>query len=1165
MKTSPGAAFDAQLSAATRNVTFTLMLDIDGVMTDMSSHVKNIMFTRSAGSAKAVASFTAAMASEMVITLTPSNVALGTVYFNRMLTLSVGFNGEEVSMFVGSIRKVRRSALQGTCTITALDYALSLTRTGVETPAMFNVNSALYIREILENAGVTSRVGAPNELLFALDFDSHSVAAVTSARKAVSDTDDNGVNQSLIEPNMTYGLNMKNYLFRDDGRSGQMTIMPLTIVQQPDRALTDSDLVADPKRILTADNASGSQGLTMPAGYGASVINPTVLKFGSPLFGYSYWASFQARRVTGISDYQENLWKSNGYTAALAEAKVQGLEGDPIVLVSIAGITWTTSTAAPLATRPTYSKNTKVKYYDKSSKKYVTRTIASGEEKLGVLNCEATVFYDGTKLHCIWRQVNGKNDYWYYRSTTDGSTWTSAQRWRTAAIGALASPSFVKDAAGVIHVWWVDKNANPNVIRHSTCASIGGTVEPSDKCKIDTTSTEDVWRISVINDSSGVGFNACVTLCDRNKNMTHHRIKAAASMTGTEWQLSNRLLVKPDPLSMDAQGVQGGTLVNNYDTVTNQVFTMWYSGKKMSGSYGLGTTDVYLSPVTWEGSIPQRASFGPVVWGPMVVTKCIDGITPADMDALWPTNNTTDGGAHVVSFGGWFSFPDGNVWSSTPKVAFMAADFGTNLKAILYKTGSSVWASIYKYAAGTWTLVRAASFPLSGITWAPNEQHFVGAEIKLQWDGGNANPTLNLRAIVDGVAGSWTSLVNDSKCAGWGGLTGVELVTPLSSQITSTYTTAFPGMTYDNLFVKLGSIPAIIPAAQYHLDPGLNRLLAAAYRGTDPWSEMKSIAESELGCMYYNSDGKLFFFNRQHFTNPNNTAATPVQLTIDNALKDCGLDDDIANVRNIVRVKIKDVNIGQARDVWKLDSPLVIPAGQSVTYDIAVSGVLESCDVVASGTSRYGSTRYRASVVQGYDGAMPIVAKNGANDSAGGAEGYITVSIIPFGRCIRVVLTNSHSKDIALMDGNGNHYMYVWGRIYTDARFRSTESPVVTKESAASIATYGANEVEVDLAYVTTTTDGESLSDYVLKRYENGIKKLDNIEIVGNPLLELGDRSEVIFGKFSIDDVFWIERIEDTISPDAGYSQRIDLSVADSGDWFILDTSMLDDTPSLMY
>jgi hypothetical protein len=122
----------------------------------------------------------------------------------------------------------------------------------------------------------------------------------------------------------------------------------------------------------------------------------------------------------------------------------------------------------------------------------------------------------------------------------------------------------------------------------------------------------------------------------------------------------------------------------------------------------------------------------------------------------------------------------------------------------------------------------------------------------------------------------------------------------------------------------------------------------------------------------------------------------------------------------------------------------------------------------------------------------------------------------------------------------------------------------VTARDETSIAEFGENEIEVDLEYVVNVDSANSLANYLKDRYKRGIQRMEDVNIIGDPLLEVGDRVTLTFSPMGVDQSYWIENIDDVLSPDAGYNQKVDLSIADEGNWFVLGTSLLGGTDHLM-
>ena len=1178
MKPSPGTAFDAQLISASRDVTYKVYFEIDGVETDVSDSVKNVQTSRSAGDSK-VSTFTGSLSSEATIVISPAEFDFGANPMRNRVRVLVGFAGSNVQIFSGLIQRIQKKS-SGEAIVTCLDEALALTRISVETPALFNVYSTEYMKEILENAGFTARMAPPSSTIFAADFDV-SANAVVSAEKKVSSTQDNGVNLSTIKPSKGLDLNLKKYYYRESERSFALHIQPSTITHPTTSAGSQSSEITDPAFVIPPTNATGRAYLPMPSGYGGgAVTNPTVLYFPSTQWGYKYYMTGHCNPESELSEFTKQLWRDNGCSGVLGFAERIGFRGDPSVLVSSDGDSFSTAPwDNPIATVPTYPVDTVVKKYNSTTKQYDNYTIAAGENVLGVINTDPTLYWSAGTLYCIWTQITKSYQYWYYASTVDGISWSAPVLWVTFAVGQGMSPSFASDADGNLHVWWISFEAASTVVRHSLISgSIGSTIlelnrgdNIAELCTFSVNGSNigsvGFSRLAVTPCHSGVGFDAILTICQYGTIGANPRIHFASSFDGRSWNTGSRPLISPSTEGWDNRIIASGTLVANPDTLTGQIYDIWYSGYDGNTTWGVGRTEVF-EEVVFLAEISDSLPNGPISWD-FVSTRMIDGATGATWANLWPASGEAE---HTVSMSGFFQPHTDIVWASnTQKFLLMEADFGYWFKLILSVEGSNINARwLYCPPGGaTWTLYAITSKAMTG-TWAAFTPMLVGASLGVKWVG-TTYPTGHLDVVTgysggasSRTTGAW-SLGTEQKFYNIKELRSVRILSTGSGSIHSTYfDSTFPGMGYENLTVNVAPIPATIPNPQYVMDRGLNVIHAASYRGTNPWEELRDVCEAELGCMVWDEDGVLHFYNRHHYTHPSRMTVVG-ELTDDTSLTGFTLNHDVADVKNIVNVKVRNQKRGQTNDIWKLTTDLWVPARQSITFDVETAGTLEAIDTIVSGIGSGGESRFRAAFLAGYDNGVPFTRQDGKTGGAGGAEGSIRVSVFPRGSSATITITNLSSQSIAMNDGSGKPYMFLWGRVFHDTRFSSGEGIVVTKEDSASVAVYGANEVELSLPYMTSATLGEALATYLICRFADGIDRLEDITIVGNPLFEIGDRVTVTFPRLGVGAQYWIESIGDNVAPEVGYTQNLSLSVADAGNWFILDSSILDGPDGLAF
>jgi hypothetical protein len=1155
MKSYPSIAFDAEIEQAVRNLRVWVHID-----QSISHLVKNIRIVRDAGDSK-LASFTSALATDADITLAGCTADLGQNALGKSISIVLGSSilNQGIYLMRGYIRNIKRDRLSDETVLNVQDTGMILGRQSVNTPAMFNVNSAVFIREILENCGISCRVGTPSQMVMALEFDSNTTESLASIQRDAANTDNNGINQMLVKPNPWFDLDNKPYYFEEGTFSQRLVVQPFTISRPDSETIINPNSTAvDPRYVMQADNAGSRLFVPTPPGYGGGQIkDPSILHFSGGLWGWHYWAA--------VTPYPYGDFE----------------KGDPIIVVSDDGATFSTNpnftnpmASRPVTTAPSYARKWVPKRKANKKKKIKARkgywsvtTIPAGAVIPGHYNQDASLCYDGTlgRLYVLWRLVQGNVESIRCRYTSNGTDWSSVEVW-DSNLPKDSKTSFkcLMGPDGIFHQWWVDRRANPNVMYHSTSVTVGGSRSATETCDVEIPailSTMDIYSISAINDPA-YGINAAIVFCQRNTDGVGSRIHLGVSTDGRNWAISRLSLITASRTGWDNSAVYDACLIENFDSNTGQLYTMYYTAFDGNGRRGMGVTSVFQDAPALEASVPSKVPNGPVYYGPARITRHIDGITPCDRTTLWA--NSEEPESHYVSFGGFFSFIDEIDWASTTnQCLLMEVYFGSNHAFRLYKFRREIVCEYHYLDNGAWATRTGNSIWPEGI-WAAGEEHFIGIQIETTWE------TPNRRVAMSGIVDAVASYENDSSANSTNTtldtLSGWSIVDSMSRVFhDNRIDSSFPGMTYDSLFVSATPLPTTPPIASYRLERGLNTIIAASYQGTDPWSELKDITEAEMGCLVIDETGVVRFYNRHHYLTPEATAIRKT-ITENDSLMGVSVVERLEDIRNVVHVKVKSQDLGVTRDVWNLSSPMWVNAEETKTFLITVPGVLESLDIVASPTASYGSTRYRAQFFSNMDSnGTPMLSKNEEKGSVGGAEEYLHITLIPYGEAILVTITNDSMRPIALADGDGDFYFYIWGRTYRAVRYTANDGVVITESDEASIARFGSCEYEVSLNYLTNETSGRALAQYLLARYRNGIQRLEGIDIVGDPRLDVGDRITIQEHVMGIDGHYWIEKLSDDISPDVGYRQSLAVSLTDDGQWFMLDHSTLDGTDGLAY
>jgi hypothetical protein len=133
-------------------------------------------------------------------------------------------------------------------------------------------------------------------------------------------------------------------------------------------------------------------------------------------------------------------------------------------------------------------------------------------------------------------------------------------------------------------------------------------------------------------------------------------------------------------------------------------------------------------------------------------------------------------------------------------------------------------------------------------------------------------------------------------------------------------------------------------------------------------------------------------------------------------------------------------------------------------------------------------------------------------------------------------------------------YFHVWGVPLS----QGTDSKITSiTEDADSIATYGEKTVTIDNDYIQSEANADALSEFMVGYYAQPHKKLENVVIMGDPRLEVGDRVNLTDASTStgLGDDWWVTGID--YNKGAAFTQALEVMEADFGHWFILDDPVL--------
>jgi hypothetical protein len=143
---------------------------------------------------------------------------------------------------------------------------------------------------------------------------------------------------------------------------------------------------------------------------------------------------------------------------------------------------------------------------------------------------------------------------------------------------------------------------------------------------------------------------------------------------------------------------------------------------------------------------------------------------------------------------------------------------------------------------------------------------------------------------------------------------------------------------------------------------------------------------------------------------------------------------------------------------------------------------------------------------------------------------------------------------VLLQDAGSNPSVHVWGCPISAPLLEGEASTIyAVKENTASIGSYGERTMEIDNPFISNYDYAEWMAEYLLHYYGTIRPRLENVEIMGDPRLEIGDRVTVVDAAEStgINTECWIMGVDYDEGPP--YKQRLKLAQADKSNFLILD------------
>lgn len=293
----------------------------------------------------------------------------------------------------------------------------------------------------------------------------------------------------------------------------------------------------------------------------------------------------------------------------------------------------------------------------------------------------------------------------------------------------------------------------------------------------------------------------------------------------------------------------------------------------------------------------------------------------------------------------------------------------------------------------------------------------------------------------------------------------------------------------------------------------------------DIWQLLTSMADAEFAALYCDALGRPHY--RTRYSDLTTTGQTVQRtLTTLNALQDLDYTSGATQIANQIKVSFTPASIVLNADLWRLSSVVRVPASGSVTFNITLSG----------------------NVINGAPTTLLLGNGNTAADGTGTVIGSgLGMSAIFQGSAGTVIVTNSNTFDVWLVDNTGNPTMKISGSYVTSGQTAYTDVFEDTESMRRNGTQPLLNGVS-DSVWRQKQTSAEIIAQLLLADLAFPRPVLTNVKIAGDPRLELGDLVQIVDRDgLGVSGNYRIVEISPAYSPGEGFTQIISARFAGCG------------------
>lgn len=336
----------------------------------------------------------------------------------------------------------------------------------------------------------------------------------------------------------------------------------------------------------------------------------------------------------------------------------------------------------------------------------------------------------------------------------------------------------------------------------------------------------------------------------------------------------------------------------------------------------------------------------------------------------------------------------------------------------------------------------------------------------------------------------------------------------------------------DDIIRALAGMGGMV-ADNYILDVGKNIIPFFWVQDGSVWYYMNLVAESEGGRVFFDENGVLNFWNRDHIDQNSDSKFT---FTMERDILEYSYRIDKDEIKNHIIVKTSPREVKDEKPIYTMEVATEIPQDRSEDFWAELDNPVYSA------------------IMPTNIGLTCFYKANTSSDGTGtDVSSLVDISNwYVFGKDIKFTLTNNYAGTVYITK------IVIIGRPVE----KIGNDIVVEKKDQASIDLYGDQLLQIENDYIQSENYATNLATDMLFNLKD---PRDNIlmHVVGVPYLQVGDIVTVPEGFDDKTRTLFIKKKRWQISPEGDYIEYIDLLKKTIANFFVLDESIMDETDVL--